>query len=381
MQRKQLSVAASLLKALRLLRIYPLCMIGICGMGLLMPHQLAAQSLHAFAKTGNEQRVLSELESGASPNEYDTLGFTPLHISALNGHQAIVRILLDKNASINIKTRSDAADSPLHLAAFNGHAQIVQILLQNGAQVNIRNAFRNTPLHEAALLGDLESIEYLVAHGANTQLKNIDGETPLQLIDTSLRSQFLLLINESQPQSKLQSNARNERNITIRLPIGISLFVPIDTTLSNPEYTTFDVRLYGGVEFIYYPAMINNLKLFGIGIELSNSISLINVIAINAMSEGDPPIYGTTYSIEALIPIPFLIFDFGLMEVYPFARAGINFGIFESAAVLTYFDFGLRMAFPTKIGAILLQSSYHFDSTNINSGTLRIGSGISFSIL
>ena len=78
-----------------------------------------------------------------------------------NGHLDVVKELLEKRASVNIKTQYD--DSSLRLASENGHLEVVRELLANGA---------TDDLIAAASRGDLGAIKALVASRVDVNAKN-----------------------------------------------------------------------------------------------------------------------------------------------------------------------------------------------------------------
>jgi ankyrin repeat protein len=50
----------------------------------------------------------------------------------LNGHEAVVKLLLEKGAELETKDKS--GQTPLSLAAENGREAVVKLLLEKGAQ-------------------------------------------------------------------------------------------------------------------------------------------------------------------------------------------------------------------------------------------------------
>ena len=74
----------------------------------------------------NCHRIL--LDNGANVDALDYQGFTPLHIASKAGNEDICSLLIEKNASPNIK--GHRSKTPLHKAK---HPKIVQLLVQNGA--------------------------------------------------------------------------------------------------------------------------------------------------------------------------------------------------------------------------------------------------------
>lgn len=60
-----------------------------------------------------------------------TFGDTPLSLAAQRGHEAIVKLLLEKGAGLG--ARDDDAKALLFYAVGEGHEAIVKLLLENGA--------------------------------------------------------------------------------------------------------------------------------------------------------------------------------------------------------------------------------------------------------
>jgi len=158
-------------------------------------------------KAGDEATVramLSQdpsLASGRAPT-----GETPLIAALYRGHQAIVDLLVDAGAPLDIFTaaalgRVDAAEArlqedptsvrqesydgwtPLHLAAFFGHPAALTLLLQRGADLNAisGNGIRNTALHAAVAGGRVEAALALIEAGAGVNAPDGGGHTPLHI--------------------------------------------------------------------------------------------------------------------------------------------------------------------------------------------------------
>ncbi|KAA8895007.1 hypothetical protein FN846DRAFT_971547 [Sphaerosporella brunnea] len=66
-----------------------------------------------------------------------------LHLAAMDGHDTVVRLLL------NYAATTENGTMPIHLASWEGaHEAVVRVLLDSGA-INTIDDFRRTPLHHA----------------------------------------------------------------------------------------------------------------------------------------------------------------------------------------------------------------------------------------
>ncbi len=83
------------------------------------------------AKRGNKQDVELALKLGASINQKDEKGNTPLHWAAKEGHLDVVKYLIEHGAKINEK--NNKGDTPLSLA-FPLHYKVVKYLLKKGGK-------------------------------------------------------------------------------------------------------------------------------------------------------------------------------------------------------------------------------------------------------
>ncbi|CAN0071266.1 unnamed protein product, partial [Scytosiphon promiscuus] len=86
----------------------------------------------------------SLVDNGASVNEADSQGYTPLHIAAAEGRVKIALLLLERGADKD--SRSKLLQTPLHRAAYNLHTPIVRVLMDAGADPTIQDMYSNTPL-------------------------------------------------------------------------------------------------------------------------------------------------------------------------------------------------------------------------------------------
>lgn len=74
-------------------------------------------------------------------------------------------MLIGKGALVNSRESRNGA-TPLMVAAFEGHEDVVRILLEAGADVNAKDAEGNTALSLATTRGHQDVIKLLKAKGA-----------------------------------------------------------------------------------------------------------------------------------------------------------------------------------------------------------------------
>ncbi|GER34294.1 acyl-CoA-binding domain-containing protein 1 [Striga asiatica] len=104
---------------------------------------LKMDAIHAFAREGDEEKLLKCIESGVPLNIKDSEGRTPLHWAVDRGHLNVTALLLDKNADVNAK--DDEGQTALHYAAVCERSSIAELLLKHGADIDIKDNEGDTP--------------------------------------------------------------------------------------------------------------------------------------------------------------------------------------------------------------------------------------------
>ncbi|GAM44151.1 NACHT and Ankyrin domain protein [Talaromyces pinophilus] len=135
-------------------------------------------ALYWASSKGHEAVVRLLIERGANVRVKDKLGLTALYQASSSGHEAVVKLLLDHGADVNA-TSAYKGWTALFEAASNGHEAVVRLLLDRGADINTKDEDGRTPLYQAASRGHETVAGLLVDHGADIDARDNDGQTAL----------------------------------------------------------------------------------------------------------------------------------------------------------------------------------------------------------
>ena len=145
----------------------------------------AAPVLMFPAVNGDTVSLELLLKHGASPNQGDATGMTPLMAAALRGSEGSLRVLLQNDASVT--ARDNAGYSPIMFAAKGGNAQAIKLLLEAGADVNAIDKGGATALMFAAQHGYTDAVAALIVAGASKWTVESHG---LTAADLAMRNGF-----------------------------------------------------------------------------------------------------------------------------------------------------------------------------------------------
>jgi hypothetical protein len=132
-----------------------------------VPRQMTGLHLAAYFGVHEAANIL--IRRGQSVDLKDSYGRTPLAWAAGNGHEAVVKLLLEKGAELETKGIKDKffGMTPLAWAAGNGHEAVVKLLLEKGAELETKSgSFGRTPLAWAAGNGHEAVVKLLLEKGA-----------------------------------------------------------------------------------------------------------------------------------------------------------------------------------------------------------------------
>ena len=196
------------------------------GYSQLFPKQVTP--LHLASSFGLQSMVVL---FGAAHQKYldspDSFGWTAFHRAAENGHEQIVKFLMEKDCDVNLA--ATFGGTALHRAAKNGHARIAALLLgSEKILVDAQDNYGGTALHRAAREGHKVVAELLFDNGAdvNRMYSFIAALTMLKkngFIDANATSRGYQYVDVWRSQD--EAMARNEAEITAseRLQGGTAL--------------------------------------------------------------------------------------------------------------------------------------------------------------
>lgn len=134
-------------------------------------------ALHWAAKGGHSAVVQLLLENGADIEVKNSNGLTPLHSAAERGNEAVAYLLLKKG--VDIEAKDESGWMALHSAARGGHKAITRLLLAAGGDIDAKDKSGSTALHEAAGSGHDAIVRLLLDNGANIEANNYNKWTTL----------------------------------------------------------------------------------------------------------------------------------------------------------------------------------------------------------
>jgi len=126
--------------------------------------------------TGVRQLVSEALKSGLDLDYSEKPFFrSALWEATWKGHEAIVKLLAEKGASVEFKDYEQR--TPMHEAAYYGHINLVEYFLDKGHNIDVADKYGQTPLFRAVDGGRHDVVELLIKRKAATNTLDADDVT------------------------------------------------------------------------------------------------------------------------------------------------------------------------------------------------------------
>lgn len=149
------------------------------------------------AGEGQEEIVRLLLDAGADINAVSSLTeATALAFAAIKGLPSVVRLLLERGAAVDAPSGSGA--TPLTHAASEGQTECVRLLLTHHADVNAATNRGMTALMFAAHRGNEEAVRLLLDASADTDARSQSGRTALDWAEKSQHQAVVELLRQRQ---------------------------------------------------------------------------------------------------------------------------------------------------------------------------------------
>ncbi|KAL7636590.1 UNVERIFIED_CONTAM: hypothetical protein RMT77_013367 [Armadillidium vulgare] len=152
---------------------------------------------------------------GASVNQRDSNGESPLHITCEHGYFTIAKLLLDNRADVQCKNKN--GQTPIHLAAKMGRTDMVNVLISYGASLNKTDNLGRTPLHYAAAINYSAVVRVLLEAGADAKVIDKHGNTALHFAADSvgMNSEGIVYLCTTYPLAALRANQQSKTPLHI----------------------------------------------------------------------------------------------------------------------------------------------------------------------
>ncbi|KAL8579944.1 hypothetical protein ACOMHN_060245 [Nucella lapillus] len=176
------------------------------------------ERLLTSARLGVHKEVAKLIEQGVDVNCRHELGWTPLHVAAMNAHPHVVKLLLEAGADPNA---GDMYTMPT-LVAREKNMHSLQVLIMREEEFSNRLSnranFRDcTPLHYAVLAEDVETTKMLLDHGGDPTKENTLGHKPIDYCRTEEMKAMMAEAAKSFEEKRARQDAEERRRFPLEL--------------------------------------------------------------------------------------------------------------------------------------------------------------------
>jgi hypothetical protein len=151
-------------------------------------HNIEYSSLMLAAVNGHDKIVKTLLDAGCPIHTKSADGDTALFRALTYGQLSTVKLLLDEGADLTLRAPR-SGKTALMAAVYSGNADLVNFLLEKGERADERDGYGRSTLHELRWCRD-ENNDFaplLVKHGADVNARANNGDTPIAEIMCGLR--------------------------------------------------------------------------------------------------------------------------------------------------------------------------------------------------
>lgn len=199
--------------------------------------------LHYATFVNSKECVQFLINRGASVNQTDDIGYTPLHICARKGYHNVMKVLTENGAKINFCSEDDKdveessrslgylTFEPLNIAIDHNHVDCVQLLLENGARAD--NKYLMGYEINLVPLDHLYCLKLLIDHGANPNACNRCGIAPLMKACREQNVNAVKFLLEHGADTEVECPPRFEQKRAIHFAVQIGNLEITEILLQN----------------------------------------------------------------------------------------------------------------------------------------------------
>ena len=157
-------------------------------------------SLMKAVKSNDAAHVKELIQQGVNVNELDN-GDAPLVMAAYEGHNEIVKLLLEAGADVTAVDPGMKATA-LHAAAYAGRTEAARLLIAHHIDIDKQGPYNGyTALHDALWQNHIETAQVIIEAGANLNLKSNQGQTPLEFARSKKLKELVALMEQKMGKS------------------------------------------------------------------------------------------------------------------------------------------------------------------------------------
>ena len=219
-------------------------------------------------------------------------GFTALIQASVEGHMAVVSVLLEAGADMEI--RDEHCSTALIYAAHYGHTPIVELLLEAGADKEAKNDRGYTALISSSEEGHTDVVELILEAGADTEAENEDRNTALMFASEKGHTDIVKILLEA----GANKNTKDKSDISALMVASDSSHTEIVTLLLQAG-ADIEAKTDSGTNALLYASMDGYVCTAELLLEAGAEIEVKGENGMTALMEA--AYYGNPGMVELLL--------------------------------------------------------------------------------
>ena len=157
------------------------------------------------AKYGHSEIMKLLLAKDADVNVKGHRNMTALLVSCQNGFTSTTKLLLESERRVDFVATDLNGNNALMYASMSGSSQIAEMLIKAGIDIEEMNEKKGTALTFGVLLGKENLVEYLLENNAASNAQDGHGNTALHLAATLHHTKIIKLLKENGARMDVQN--------------------------------------------------------------------------------------------------------------------------------------------------------------------------------